>query len=335
MPQHQPPHDHTGPPNTPPTAFDKFKETNEDTEVASSAVVAPRAFSATPLTLTKSKASVSPPASHLKTTSLLSTPRPPRISSLLPPPRVLQKLPFEGDESTGGAETPSSADRYWHQHTAGATTNKDPHDLHTFSNQDRPWNTHHPKHSQLHQRPAQTSHDRFVNADTQCPAQPLDESFRSREVEAGFGTQRVHQQSQPVSGAPSVVPDKLLTSTAGRPRTGSLPPEQCRHQMSQDLSRDGQSARGHGRRRSSKGSTDADKGKGTKPPSQKAMLSRALQKANTAVQLDNAQNLEGARSAYAEACDLLQQVLRRTSGDEDKRKLEAIVSRFHITNEIS
>lgn len=63
-----------------------------------------------------------------------------------------------------------------------------------------------------------------------------------------------------------------------------------------------------------------------KNPSQKAMLSRALQKANTAVQLDNAQNFEGAREAYAEACELLQQVLDRTSGDEDKRKLEAIVS---------
>ncbi|UKZ76731.1 hypothetical protein TrVFT333_004440 [Trichoderma virens FT-333] len=61
-----------------------------------------------------------------------------------------------------------------------------------------------------------------------------------------------------------------------------------------------------------------------KNPSQKAMLSRALQKANTAVQLDNAQNFEGAREAYSEACDLLQQVLDRTAGDEDKRKLEAI-----------
>ena len=55
------------------------------------------------------------------------------------------------------------------------------------------------------------------------------------------------------------------------------------------------------------------------------MLTKALQKANTAVQLDNAHNFQGARQAYAEACDLLQQVLQRTSADEDKRKLEAIV----------
>ncbi|KAK8147234.1 hypothetical protein G3M48_001956 [Beauveria asiatica] len=94
--------------------------------------------------------------------------------------------------------------------------------------------------------------------------------------------------------------------------------------MPPNLPHDGKTARGQGRRRSSKGSNDIDKGKAAKPPSQKAMLSCALQKANTAVQLDNAQNLEGARTAYAEACDLLQQVLRRTSGDEDKRKLEAI-----------
>jgi hypothetical protein len=61
-----------------------------------------------------------------------------------------------------------------------------------------------------------------------------------------------------------------------------------------------------------------------KPASQKAMLSRALQKANIAVQLDNAQNFEGAREAYSEACGLLQNVLQRTAAEEDKRKLEAI-----------
>lgn len=56
----------------------------------------------------------------------------------------------------------------------------------------------------------------------------------------------------------------------------------------------------------------------------KAMLSKALQKANTAVLLDNAQNYEGALEAYGDACDLLGQVMHRTSGDDDKRKLDAI-----------
>ncbi|OTB02806.1 hypothetical protein M426DRAFT_61642 [Hypoxylon sp. CI-4A] len=54
------------------------------------------------------------------------------------------------------------------------------------------------------------------------------------------------------------------------------------------------------------------------------MLSKALAKANAAVQLDNAQNYGVARESYLEACDLLQQVLARTSGEEDRRKLEAI-----------
>ena len=56
------------------------------------------------------------------------------------------------------------------------------------------------------------------------------------------------------------------------------------------------------------------------------MLSRALQKANTAVLLDNAQNFEGAMEAYEDACKLLQHVMIRSSQDEDKRKLDAIVS---------
>ncbi|KAI1474451.1 hypothetical protein F4774DRAFT_422397 [Daldinia eschscholtzii] len=54
------------------------------------------------------------------------------------------------------------------------------------------------------------------------------------------------------------------------------------------------------------------------------MLSKALAKANAAVQLDNAQNYAAARDSYLEACDLLQQVLARTNGEEDRRKLEAI-----------
>ncbi|KAG6001695.1 hypothetical protein E4U21_003897 [Claviceps maximensis] len=81
----------------------------------------------------------------------------------------------------------------------------------------------------------------------------------------------------------------------------------------------------HSRYRSARGSMDINnKTRGTKPPSQKAMLSRALQMANTAVQLDNAQNFEGARRSYVEACDLLKQVLLKTTADEDKKKLDAI-----------
>ena len=88
-------------------------------------------------------------------------------------------------------------------------------------------------------------------------------------------------------------------------------------------------SRGHSRHRSqtAKSSTGTNStNRSSKPPSQKAMLSKALQKANTAVLLDNAQNFEGAMQAYSEACALLQQVMARSSGDDDRRKLEAIVS---------
>ncbi|TVY73376.1 hypothetical protein LSUE1_G007186 [Lachnellula suecica] len=85
---------------------------------------------------------------------------------------------------------------------------------------------------------------------------------------------------------------------------------------------------GHSRNRSQAGKGSSESpggGRGSsKQPSQKAMLSKALQKANTAVLLDNAQNFEGAMQAYSEACALLQQVMIRSSGDEDRRKLEAI-----------
>jgi hypothetical protein len=58
----------------------------------------------------------------------------------------------------------------------------------------------------------------------------------------------------------------------------------------------------------------------------KTMLSRALQKANTGVLLDNAQNFQGAIEAYEDSCKLLQQVMIRSSLEEDRQKLDAIVS---------
>jgi hypothetical protein len=58
----------------------------------------------------------------------------------------------------------------------------------------------------------------------------------------------------------------------------------------------------------------------------KAMLSKALQQAHRAVLLDNAHNFEGAIEAYSEACELLHQVLIRSTADEERRKLDQIVS---------
>lgn len=77
--------------------------------------------------------------------------------------------------------------------------------------------------------------------------------------------------------------------------------------------------------------SDAARQKDRREQDKKTMLSKALQKAHTAVLLDNAQNFEGAIEAYSDACRLLQQVLLRSTGEEDRRKLDAIVSHFAPT----
>ncbi|KKK13846.1 hypothetical protein ARAM_001547 [Aspergillus rambellii] len=65
--------------------------------------------------------------------------------------------------------------------------------------------------------------------------------------------------------------------------------------------------------------------------SQKVMLSKALQKANTAVLLDNAANFEGAMEAYNDACQLLQLVMLRSNGGEDEKlKLQEIRDTYMI-----
>ena len=57
----------------------------------------------------------------------------------------------------------------------------------------------------------------------------------------------------------------------------------------------------------------------------KTSISIALQDANTAVVLDNAQKCEGTVQAYMKACKKRQVRLRSTSEDE-KQKLHALVS---------
>ncbi|PBP25052.1 hypothetical protein BUE80_DR003959 [Diplocarpon rosae] len=97
-----------------------------------------------------------------------------------------------------------------------------------------------------------------------------------------------------------------------------------RRQPGEDGKGDRPRARGHSRHLSQTTKSSTSSNPSPKQVSQKAMLSKALQKANTAVLLDNAQNFEGAMQAYSEACALLQQVMLRSSGDDDRRKLEAI-----------
>lgn len=148
----------------------------------------------------------------------------------------------------------------------------------------------------------------------------------------GTGPSPIDHRQSSVSGQPSQSQmysnfDNSNRSAASlaRPNTAAT----YRSGMPYEQDSEAYQPRGHARNRSSGKGSNELKGRGSKPPSQKAMLSRALQKANTAVQLDNAQNFEGAREAYAEACNLLHQVLLRTSGDEDQRKLEAIVSIYY------
>jgi len=58
----------------------------------------------------------------------------------------------------------------------------------------------------------------------------------------------------------------------------------------------------------------------------KSMLSQALKRANDAVGLDNAQDYSGAVNAYQEACECLKEVMRHSSHNEDREKLQQIVS---------
>ncbi|KAI1352746.1 hypothetical protein F5Y01DRAFT_313411 [Xylaria sp. FL0043] len=60
------------------------------------------------------------------------------------------------------------------------------------------------------------------------------------------------------------------------------------------------------------------------PLSSKATLSVALAKARTAVQLDQAQYHDGAKSYYIEVVDLLARVIARASNEKDVKKLEDI-----------
>ena len=61
-----------------------------------------------------------------------------------------------------------------------------------------------------------------------------------------------------------------------------------------------------------------------KDKDKKMMLTKALQRANEAVQLDNQQAYTKAMAAYEEACELLDSVMARTTAEYDRQKLTAI-----------
>jgi hypothetical protein len=128
----------------------------------------------------------------------------------------------------------------------------------------------------------------------------------------------------PLFGGAMLNPDSA-SAMSSEGNTKSLSPESDMLSPSDQKLGKEKRPMGHtrGREGNSKGSMGGS-AKSDRQPSQKAMLSSALQKAHTAVLLDNAQNFEGAVDAYGDACALLEQVMLRSNGDEDRRKLQAI-----------
>lgn len=100
-----------------------------------------------------------------------------------------------------------------------------------------------------------------------------------------------------------------------------------RHRNRDDLTKGSRgSGTAEGESSASDGRARIERPQKRKAPSQKAMLSKALEKAHHAVTLDQHSNYEGAMHAYQEACALLQKVMIRSSGVEDRLKLDAVVS---------
>ncbi|KAF7543806.1 hypothetical protein G7Z17_g10440 [Cylindrodendrum hubeiense] len=316
--------------------------------------------------------------------------RPPRSSSLLPPPHITPasqhssvEAPRQPSPGSGYSLRPQTPPRSSHSAAASRSPTNNPAEVSWLLNR---WSTSTAGSSRTSQVPQRATHSRFgsrgsVDAtsflnkspptgrpsprklqknrrpsvssiskpnDLPAPAPPsedsqppqtlppiatlspleppnLSEYLQVRVEGAGPGSTERRLPSVARQESQSLIPpgtaestDQITTAAFARPAFAAA------HQprMPYDYEGEAHMPRGHSRSRSGKGSHE--KSRGTKPASQKAMLSRALQKANTAVQLDNAQNFEGAREAYAEACELLRQVLQKTTGDEDKRKLEAI-----------
>ena len=64
------------------------------------------------------------------------------------------------------------------------------------------------------------------------------------------------------------------------------------------------------------------------------LLEEALHKAKDAVFFDNHQHFEDAITKYGNSCALLGQVMRTHLDDDDKRKIEAIVSALVWVNSV-
>ncbi|KAK5718847.1 hypothetical protein LTR17_015612 [Elasticomyces elasticus] len=179
----------------------------------------------------------------------------------------------------------------------------------------------------LHTTPALTD----PNNDTGSPSTiqtittPSTQSSRLGQdyfVEDGISPRNMTKDKRPVvirnHTAPMSVVNHMRTPVSEMPR------EPLRRTQTSDKREQSAEKRQHAPRTSDGSGHRGSKSREGREKDKKAMLSKALQKANTAVLLDNAQNFEGALEAYTDACRLLQHVMDRSSGADDKRKLEAI-----------
>ena len=142
-------------------------------------------------------------------------------------------------------------------------------------------------------------------------------SFSQRTGVASNYNTRISRSAEP-DPAPSYAPNNAAQGDQRERR-------QSRKRHSRNREENSKSSAGT-EGESSASSSRISRRRDSKRASQKAMLSKALAKAKHAVLLDNAQNFEGAMVAYGDACALLQQVMNRSSGEDDRKKLEAVVS---------
>ena len=152
------------------------------------------------------------------------------------------------------------------------------------------------------------------------------------------------KRSAPSATSRAIVPSPIIIDRSGRngspgppeslysPRTTARVRNTDRRRVSQNGHRRSRGVNGKGSGAADGESSASDHKDGAerpqkrKAPSQKAMLSKALEKAHHAVTLDQNSNFEGAMHAYQEACSLLRRVMTRSSGVEDRLKLDAVVS---------
>ncbi|KAI6838946.1 hypothetical protein KC342_g3752 [Hortaea werneckii] len=183
----------------------------------------------------------------------------------------------------------------------------------------------------LHTTPALTNEDTESPSTTQTIATPSTQSSYAQDyfgVDDSISPRNTAKNKKPVFSRNHTAPMAALNAHT-TPGLEAPSHENLRRSNTYEM-------REHGARQVSDGNQrryrKSSKTRESKEKDKKAMLSKALQKANTAVLLDNAQNFEGALEAYDDACRLLQQVMDRSSTEEDRKKLEAI--RVTYTNRV-